>query len=51
MKTKLTIIAIGFTLISTLFLSGCNTAAGFGQDMKQGGQAIQNAATDTDTAN
>ena len=25
-------------------LAGCNTVAGFGQDMKAGGQAIQKAA-------
>ncbi len=43
------IILISFTLISILLLSGCHTAEGFGQDMKQGGQAIQNAASDNTT--
>lgn len=45
MKIKLKIVIVGFVLIGALFLNACNTAAGFGQDVKQGGQAIQNAAT------
>jgi predicted small secreted protein len=45
MKIKLKIVMIGFALISALVLNGCHTAAGFGQDMEQGGQAIQTAAT------
>lgn len=44
MKIKLKII-IGFALISTLLLSGCHTAQGFGQDVEKGGQEIQKAAT------
>lgn len=50
MKIKLTIAAIGFTVISALFLNGCQTTKGFGQDLEKGGQAIQKAATqETDT--
>ena len=44
MKIKLKIIVVGLLLISSLLLSGCNTAAGFGQDLEQGGQAIKKAA-------
>lgn len=31
---------------ASCLLTGCNTAKGFGQDMQQGGQAIQKAAHD-----
>lgn len=46
MKINLKIIAISFAFISTLFLSGCNTARGVGQDVQSGGQIIENAAMD-----
>lgn len=46
MKTKFKTIVVAFTLISALILSGCQTAKGFGEDMEQGGKAIQKAATD-----
>jgi predicted small secreted protein len=45
MKIKLRLVAIGFAVIGTLLLSGCHTAKGFGQDVEQGGQAIQKAST------
>jgi predicted small secreted protein len=45
MKIKLKIAVISFALIGALFLSGCHTAQGFGEDVEIGGQAIQNAAT------
>lgn len=45
MKIKFKLVAVSFTLISVLLLSGCNTTRGFGQDIEHGGQAIQNAAT------
>lgn len=35
---------IALTLISTVLLSGCNTWMGFGQDVEQTGEAIQNSA-------
>lgn len=44
MKTRFKIVIIGFALIGVLFLSGCHTASGFGEDLEQGGQAIQDAA-------
>jgi len=45
MKNKLKIVVIGFALISALFLTGCQTAKGFGQDIEKGGQSIQKAAS------
>lgn len=34
------------TLLMTVwFLTGCNTLEGVGKDLKQGGEAIQKAAT------
>jgi len=30
---------------AVLFLAGCNTMKGLGEDIKQGGQAIEKAAT------
>jgi predicted small secreted protein len=46
------IYAILLTLIaSTCILSGCNTAKGFGEDMQEGGKAIQNAAHDSSPNN
>lgn len=38
-------------LASTFLLTGCNTAKGFGQDMQEGGQAIQKAAHDSASPN
>jgi predicted small secreted protein len=33
-------------IASSCLITGCNTAKGFGQDMQEGGQAIQKAAHD-----
>lgn len=39
--------SIGIALIlTTIFLSGCNTVQGFGKDLQQGGQSLQQAAKD-----
>lgn len=46
MKTKLKILVVSFALISAMFLNGCQTVKGFGEDVQSGGQAIQKAATD-----
>ena len=36
---------LGLSLISFIFLTGCqNTMAGFGADMQQNGQKIENSA-------
>ena len=32
-------------LVMVWFLAGCNTMEGVGKDLKQGGEAIQKAAT------
>ena len=32
-------------LMAVWFLAGCNTLEGVGKDLKQGGEAIQKAAT------
>ncbi|MFP3342288.1 entericidin A/B family lipoprotein [Vreelandella aquamarina] len=38
-------IALGALLLATLLLmSGCNTIRGMGQDIEQGGEAIQRSA-------
>ena len=34
-------------IAASCFITGCNTAKGFGQDMQEGGQAIQKAAHDS----
>ena len=44
MKIK-RILVVSCILLGTIFLNGCNTAKGFGQDVEEGGQAIQSAAT------
>lgn len=44
MHIKSKIIVASFFLMSVAFLSGCNTARGFGQDLEQGGKAIQSVA-------
>tara|TARA_R110000851_G_scaffold2379_5_gene9365 strand:+ start:840 stop:986 length:147 start_codon:yes stop_codon:yes gene_type:complete len=37
---------IGFVMVVTLMLvSGCNTIRGAGEDLQQGGEAIQRAAS------
>lgn len=51
MKIKPTAIVISFVIISSLLLSGCNTAQGFGEDVEQGGKAIQRAATQNNNNN
>lgn len=39
-------IALGFVMVVTLMLvSGCNTIRGAGEDLQQGGEAIQRAAS------
>ncbi len=38
-------------IASTCLLSGCNTAKGFGEDMQQGGKAIERAAHDASSPN
>lgn len=45
MKTTFKAIAIILVLVGIAAISGCNTAAGFGKDMQQGGKDIQKAAT------
>jgi len=42
MKCKRLIIALFLTI--PFLLAGCNTAAGFGQDLQAGGKSIQKAA-------
>lgn len=38
-------IALGALLLATLLMmSGCNTVRGMGQDIEQGGEAIQRSA-------
>jgi len=39
MKNIIILLVIGF------FISGCNTVEGIGKDLKQGGAAIEKAAT------
>ncbi|WP_235041030.1 entericidin A/B family lipoprotein [Vreelandella profundi] len=34
-------VAMGILIITALLLSGCNTIRGAGEDIEQGGQAIQ----------
>ena len=47
MKMTFKFILTGFALIlMTMTFSACNTVKGFGQDMQQGGQNLQKAATD-----
>ncbi len=38
-------------LASTFLMTGCNTTKGFGQDLQEGGQAIQKAANDATSNN
>lgn len=45
MKFKKILAPISLLMLLT-FLTGCNTVEGAGQDIKQGGQAISNAAND-----
>lgn len=42
---KIKLIAISVALVGALFLSACHTTAGAGQDIEQGGKAIQRAAS------
>ncbi len=44
---KLIISLLSVFTLSLCFITGCNTAKGFGQDMQAGGQAIQKAAHDS----
>lgn len=48
MKTVLSFFLV--LLASSCFLTGCNTTKGFGQDMQEGGKAIQKAAHDATTS-
>ncbi len=34
----------GFALLAAVMLSGCNTVGGFGKDVKEAGQTVENAA-------
>jgi entericidin B len=45
MKITFKVIAVGFAMISILFLSACNTTKGLGKDISKGGQAIERAAS------
>jgi entericidin B len=45
MKIKFKIAIVSFALISALFLSGCNTTRGLGEDIEHGGESIQRAAS------
>ena len=40
-------LALAFVLAATLGLSACNTLSGAGQDLKAGGQAVENTADKT----
>jgi len=44
MKTTFKVLGIILVLFSVAVTAGCNTAAGFGKDMQQGGKDIQKAA-------
>jgi predicted small secreted protein len=49
MRNIFKITFLGLFLISFIFLTGCqNTMAGFGTDMKQNGQKIENSAHNND---
>jgi predicted small secreted protein len=43
---KINFKSLAFFLVATLFLNGCHTAAGFGKDVQESGQAIQQAAVE-----
>jgi predicted small secreted protein len=38
------LMAIGFTLVAVLVLTGCETMQGVGRDLEKAGQAIEDAA-------
>ncbi len=38
-------IIVVFSLLAAVALSACNTVEGMGKDLKQGGEAIERAAT------
>jgi predicted small secreted protein len=38
------LVAIGFTLMVVLVLTGCETMQGVGRDLEKAGQAIEDAA-------
>ena len=44
MKKFISAIFITFGLGLTLFLAGCNTLRGIGQDVQRAGSAVENAA-------
>ncbi len=44
MKKITSIIVITLSLGATLFLAGCNTMRGIGQDVQRAGSAVENAA-------
>lgn len=33
-----------FMIVAALFISGCNTVQGVGEDIEQGGEAVQRSA-------
>lgn len=43
---KVILLQTVLSFLAAAFLSGCNTARGLGQDMQEGGKAIQKAAND-----
>jgi len=44
MKKTISLVLIALGLSSVLFLSGCNTMRGIGQDVQRAGSAVENAA-------
>jgi predicted small secreted protein len=44
MKKMIPLVLIALGLSSVLFLSGCNTMRGIGQDVQRAGSAVENAA-------
>ena len=44
MKKMISLSLIALSLSSMLFLSGCNTMRGIGQDVQRAGSAVENAA-------
>ena len=44
MKKIIYLVLTALSLTSMLFLSGCNTMRGIGQDVQRAGSAVENAA-------
>ncbi len=43
-RVKSVLLALVATFMGAMLLNGCNTVKGFGQDMQQGGKALQEEA-------